>query len=141
MRKLSPLMRRAASGEEEPEADTWIDRELAECEFKDVRLFQRFRKLLGQVASAMGQTIPFVCQDWANTKAAYRFFPMSASTKKPFCLAIFKQRVIELQRSEGRFWFSTTRRNLPISEISRTWWELPAEFPRAKIEKRKYATI
>ena len=74
MRKLSPLMRRAASGEEEPEADTWIDRELAECEFKDVRLFQRFRKLLGQVASAMGQTIPFVCQDWANTKAAYRSF-------------------------------------------------------------------
>jgi hypothetical protein len=22
----------------------------------------------------VGQTIPFVCQDWANTKAAYRFF-------------------------------------------------------------------
>jgi Transposase DNA-binding len=38
------------------------------------RLFQRFRKLLGQIASAVGQTIPFVCQDWANTKAAYRFF-------------------------------------------------------------------
>jgi Transposase DNA-binding len=24
--------------------------------------------------SAMGQSIPLVCQDWANTKAAYRFF-------------------------------------------------------------------
>ena len=23
----------------------------------------------------MGQSIPLVCQDWANTKAAYRFFP------------------------------------------------------------------
>jgi hypothetical protein len=22
----------------------------------------------------MGQSIPLVCQDWANTKAAYRFF-------------------------------------------------------------------
>ena len=141
MRKLSPLMRRAASGEEEPEADTWIDRELAECEFKDVRLFQRFRKLLGQVASAMGQTIPFVCQDWANTKAAYRFFSNERVDEEVILFGHFQQRVIELQRSEGRFWFSTTRRNLPISEISRTWWELPAEFPRAKIEKRKYATI
>jgi Transposase DNA-binding len=74
MRKLSPLMRRAASSEHVLEADTWIDRELGGCQFKDVRLFQRFRKLLGQIASAVGQTIPFVCQDWANTKAAYRFF-------------------------------------------------------------------
>jgi hypothetical protein len=74
MRKLSPLMRRAAGSEHLPEVNTWIDRELAGCQFKDVRLFQRFRKLLGQIASAVGQTIPFVCQDWANTKAAYRFF-------------------------------------------------------------------
>ena len=22
----------------------------------------------------MGESIPLVCQDWANTKAAYRFF-------------------------------------------------------------------
>jgi hypothetical protein len=73
MRKLTPLMR-AASSEYLPEADSWIDRELLGCQFKDVRLFQRFRKLLGQIASAVGQTIPFVCQDWANTKAAYRFF-------------------------------------------------------------------
>jgi Transposase DNA-binding len=73
MRKLTPLMR-AASSESLPEADSWIDRELLGCQFKDVRLFQRFRKLLGQIASAVGQTIPFVCQDWANTKAAYRFF-------------------------------------------------------------------
>ena len=62
MRKLSPLMRRAASSEPAPEADTWIDQELAERQFKDVRLLQRFRKLLGQIASAVGQTIPFVCQ-------------------------------------------------------------------------------
>ena len=73
MRKFSPLARRVAS-EDVPEAGTWIDRELVGCQFKDARLFQRFRKLLGQIASAVGQTIPFVCQDWANTKAAYRFF-------------------------------------------------------------------
>ena len=52
----------------------WGDRETAGCEFRDARLGDRFRKLLGQMGSAMGQSIPLVCQDWANTKAAYRFF-------------------------------------------------------------------
>src|SRR5436853_5742375 len=37
------------------------------------RLGDRFRKLLAQIGSAMGRSIPLVCQDWANTKAAYRF--------------------------------------------------------------------
>jgi hypothetical protein len=27
--------------------------------------------MVGQIASAVGQTIPLVCQDWANAKAAY----------------------------------------------------------------------
>src|SRR5437879_13845232 len=56
------------------EADGWVDREIAGCEFGDARLGGRFRKLLAQLGSAMGQSIPLVCQDWANTKAAYRFF-------------------------------------------------------------------
>ena len=54
--------------------ETWVDREIAGCEFRDERLGRRFRKLLGRIGSAMGQSIPLVCQDWANTKAAYRFF-------------------------------------------------------------------
>jgi hypothetical protein len=54
--------------------ECWIDREISGCEFGDVRLGDRFRKLLTQLGSAMGQSIPLVCQDWANTKAAYRFF-------------------------------------------------------------------
>src|SRR6266481_1199395 len=51
----------------------WVDREIAGCEFRDTRLRDRFRKLLAQIGSAMGQSIPLVCQDWANTKVAYRF--------------------------------------------------------------------
>src|SRR6266446_8339645 len=56
-----------------PCTEGWIDREIGECEFRDARLGDRLRKLLGQIGSAMGQSIPLVCQDWANTKAAYRF--------------------------------------------------------------------
>src|SRR2546423_15696023 len=57
-----------------PSSRGWIDREISGCEFSDARLGDRFRKLLAQIGSAMGQSIPLVCQDWANTKAAYRFF-------------------------------------------------------------------
>jgi hypothetical protein len=65
------MTRRAA----EPVATAcWVDREVAGCEFRDARLGDRFRKLLAQIGSAMGQSIPLACQDWANTKAAYRFF-------------------------------------------------------------------
>src|SRR3954466_15539593 len=54
-------------------SDAWSDRELAGCSFADERLSKRLRKLVAQIGSAMGQSIPLVCQDWANTKAAYRF--------------------------------------------------------------------
>ena len=40
----------------------------------DERLGKRLRKLLAQIGGGMGQSIPLVCQDWANTKAAFRFF-------------------------------------------------------------------
>src|SRR6201987_3606199 len=56
------------------EDDAWFDRELAGCSFVDERLNKRLRKLPRQIGSAMGQSIPLVCQDWANSKAAYRFF-------------------------------------------------------------------
>jgi Transposase DNA-binding/Transposase DDE domain len=50
-----------------------LDKELAGCRFCDPRLGRRFRSLVGRLATSLGQTIPLACQDWANTKAAYRF--------------------------------------------------------------------
>jgi Transposase DNA-binding len=55
------------------DTNAWIDREIAECRFADGRLGNRLRTLLVQMAGAMGESIPLACQDWANTKAAYRF--------------------------------------------------------------------
>lgn len=54
--------------------EAWVDGELAGCSLPDDRLNKRLRKLLVQIGSDMGQSIPLVCQDWANAKAAYRFF-------------------------------------------------------------------
>src|SRR6476661_1171837 len=56
------------------DASAWIDREVAGCRFADERLGRRLRELLVRMAGAMGGSIPLACQDWAATKAAYRFF-------------------------------------------------------------------
>ena len=63
--------RQAFAGENDTES--WIDKELAGCQFKDERLGKRFRTLLRQLAEGAGESIPMACQDWASTKAAYRF--------------------------------------------------------------------
>jgi hypothetical protein len=58
----------------ESEASRGLDRELTECRFQDARVGRRFQKLVWQLERRIGQTIPLACQDWTNTKAAYRFF-------------------------------------------------------------------
>jgi hypothetical protein len=58
---------------EQTDDQSWLDREIAGSEFKDFRLRKRFGIVLEQLWKGMGQTIPLACQDWANTKAAYRF--------------------------------------------------------------------
>lgn len=52
---------------------SWLDLEVQGSEFQDTRLRRRFAILLEKLWDGMGQTIPFACQDWASTKAAYRF--------------------------------------------------------------------
>lgn len=51
----------------------WTEREVDEAAFKDARLGRRCAEVLKQMGDAMGESIPYACQDWANTKAAYRF--------------------------------------------------------------------
>ncbi|MEF2074389.1 IS4 family transposase [Consotaella aegiceratis] len=52
----------------------WSEGEVDAGAFKDARLGRRFADLLRRFGDRMGATIPLACQDWANTKAAYRFF-------------------------------------------------------------------
>jgi Transposase DNA-binding/Transposase Tn5 dimerisation domain len=52
---------------------SWIDQELAGCEFADARLGKRFGVLMQQLSKGLGKTLPLACGDWAATKAAYRF--------------------------------------------------------------------
>ena len=52
---------------------TWTRREVDPGAFADARLGRRFEELLRQLGDGVGASIPLACQDWANTKAAYRF--------------------------------------------------------------------
>jgi hypothetical protein len=69
---------------------TWIDRELAGSEFRDARLNKRFRKLFEQLSDGTGESIPLVCQDWANTKAAYRFLSNHRVTERDILAGHFQ---------------------------------------------------
>lgn len=53
---------------------SWIDEELAGCKFADGRLKARFKRILTRLSDGIGRSVPLACRDWANTKAAYRFF-------------------------------------------------------------------
>ena len=56
---------------------TWAAREVAGCKFADTRHGRRLRKLLEQIALGQGGSMPWACQDWGSTKAAYRFLSNS----------------------------------------------------------------
>jgi hypothetical protein len=64
----------ARNGEQSADCGHWSWREVNVAAFKDARLGRRFGDLLRRLSEGMGGSIPFACQDWTNTKAAYRFF-------------------------------------------------------------------
>lgn len=54
--------------------ESWVEKEIDGCDFPDARLAKRFGKLVSDLSNNIGESIPLASQDWANTKAAYRFF-------------------------------------------------------------------
>jgi hypothetical protein len=79
----------------------WIEQELASAKLPDARLEKRLRHLVEQMAAGLGRSIPLACQDWAATKAAYRFFS--------------NERICEEQILAGHF--EATRERLPPGEV------------------------
>jgi hypothetical protein len=80
---------------------SWIDRELEGCTFVDKRLDKRFRTLLEQLSDGTGESIPMACQDWANTKAAYRFFSNERVNEKDILAGHFQATRERFAASKG----------------------------------------
>jgi transposase-like protein len=79
----------------------WIDEELAGCKFADVRLGKRFRTLVERLSEGVGETIPMACQDWANTKAAYRFLSNPRVGEDDILAGHFKSTRDRFRSSDG----------------------------------------
>jgi hypothetical protein len=79
----------------------WTEREIDETAFKDARLGRRFSDLLKQIGDGMGESIPFACQDWANTKAAYRFFANERVEESDILSGHFAATRMRCDASEG----------------------------------------
>ena len=75
--------------------EQWAAEEFADVELKDARLDRRCQEL----AVALGQqpTAPInqACEDWADTKAAYRFFGNSKKVSPEGICAPHHRRTVE----------------------------------------------
>ncbi len=83
------------------DAASWVDQELAGSTFKDERLGRRLRKLLVQMAGAVGAPLPLACQDWANTKAAYRFLSNEAVSEAEILAGHFRSTRSRVTAADG----------------------------------------
>jgi hypothetical protein len=81
--------------------NAWLEDELSGCSLADERLTKRLRKLLEQMEGAVGASIPLACQDWANTKAAYRFFSNDRIDESEILAGHFQATRSRFDASEG----------------------------------------
>jgi Transposase DNA-binding len=94
--KASDLKKGGSAG-----GKAWVESEIAGSEFKDERLKRRFGRLLEQMASGPGESIPLVCEDWANTKAAYRFLSNEQVSEAEILAGHFQSTRERFAASEG----------------------------------------
>ena len=82
--------------------ERWFDEELSGCRLGDGRLDRRLRQLVERMEVGFGESIPLACQDWASTKAAYRFFSNDrVSEESTFFEAIFNATRRRFTASDG----------------------------------------
>lgn len=80
---------------------SWIDKEFKESKFSDERLGKRLCKLVSQLFDKMGNSIPTACQDWASTKAAYRFLSNPNLSETEILAGHFQSTKLRFESTEG----------------------------------------
>jgi len=79
----------------------WVDDELADCRFGDARLNKRLRMILTALGERAGRSLPTAFQDWANTKAAYRFFANEKVSEDQIMAGHFRASAMRTQAMDG----------------------------------------
>jgi hypothetical protein len=83
------------------EGESWIDGEIDVTRFGDIRLGDRLRKLMRCLNAATGQPLPLACEDWANTKAAYRFLSNNSVSEEHILAGHFQATARRAANCEG----------------------------------------
>jgi hypothetical protein len=82
-------------------AQNWVEPEISECDFGDVRLNRRIGKMLQALGERPGHSLPTAFQDWVNTKAAYRFFDNDALSEDKILAGHFRSTAQRIQATDG----------------------------------------
>ena len=79
----------------------WVQQEVEGCEFGDRRLGRRCEKVLAALSGRIGSSLSVACQDWANTKAAYRFLANARVSEREILAGYFQATRARVAATEG----------------------------------------
>lgn len=80
---------------------SWIDAETAACSLGDARLNRRLGLMLAALGERPGQSLPTAFQDWANTKAAYRFLSNDKVSEDRILAGHVQASALRVQATDG----------------------------------------
>lgn len=81
--------------------ESWVEEETAACGLGDARLNRRLGAMLAAMGERPGRSLPTAFQDWANTKAAYRFFSNEKVSEDKILAGHFEASALRVQAIEG----------------------------------------
>jgi len=80
---------------------SWVETETAGSDLGDARLNRRLGAMLAAMGERPGKSLPTAFQDWANTKAAYRFFANENVSEDKILAGHFAASALRVQATDG----------------------------------------
>lgn len=80
---------------------SWVCEEISECDLGDARLNRRLGSILAAIGERPGKSLPTAFQDWANTKAAYRFFANDSVSEDKILEGHFAASAQRIEATDG----------------------------------------
>lgn len=80
---------------------SWVEEETAASGLGDARLNRRLGAMLAAIGERPGKSLPTAFQDWANTKAAYRFFSNEKVSEDRILAGHFHASALRVQATDG----------------------------------------
>src|SRR5690554_4261811 len=80
---------------------SWAEEETAACGLGDARLNRRLGMMLEAMGERPRESLPTAFQDWANTKAAYRFLSNKKVREDRILAGHFQSSALRVQATDG----------------------------------------